>query len=45
MDMCMYMQNTLTAFQLLPKLTIAAIRGPALGGGAELVTAADFRFG
>lgn len=42
--MCMYMQNTLTLFQLLPMITVAAVKGNALGGGAEITTAADFRY-
>lgn len=42
-NMCMYMQNTLTLFQLLPSITVAVIKGGALGGGAEVVTAADYR--
>ena len=42
-DMCMYMQNTLTMLQRLPMITVAFIEGKALGGGAELITACDFR--
>nr|XP_039263882.1 ethylmalonyl-CoA decarboxylase-like [Styela clava] len=42
-NMCMYMQNTMTLFQLLPCITVAAIKGGALGGGAEVATAADYR--
>ena len=43
--MCMYMQNTLTMIQRLPMITVAFIEGKAYGGGAELITACDFRFG
>lgn len=42
--MCMYMQNTLTELQRLPLITVAFIEGKALGGGAELATACDFRY-
>ena len=43
--MSMYMQNTLTLLQRVPLITVAYIEGKALGGGAELITACDFRFG
>ncbi|XP_053317163.1 ethylmalonyl-CoA decarboxylase isoform X2 [Spea bombifrons] len=41
--MCMLMQNTLTRLQRLPLISAALIQGKALGGGAELCTACDFR--
>ncbi|XP_075059136.1 ethylmalonyl-CoA decarboxylase isoform X2 [Mixophyes fleayi] len=41
--MCMLMQNTLTRLQRLPLISVALIQGKALGGGAELCTACDFR--
>ncbi|XP_076805928.1 ethylmalonyl-CoA decarboxylase-like [Clavelina lepadiformis] len=41
--MCMYMQNTLTLLHQLPLLTVAFVEGKAIGGGAELLTACDFR--
>ncbi|XP_077782145.1 ethylmalonyl-CoA decarboxylase isoform X1 [Podarcis muralis] len=43
MDMCMFMQNTLTRLMRLPLITVALVQGKALGGGAELTTACDFR--
>ncbi|NP_001292041.2 ethylmalonyl-CoA decarboxylase isoform 3 [Gallus gallus] len=43
MNMCMFMQNTLTRLMRLPLISIALIQGKALGGGAELTTACDFR--
>ncbi|KAG8447685.1 hypothetical protein GDO86_014985 [Hymenochirus boettgeri] len=43
MMMCMLMQNTLTRLQRLPLISLAFIQGKALGGGAELSTACDFR--
>ncbi|XP_063773369.1 ethylmalonyl-CoA decarboxylase [Pseudophryne corroboree] len=43
MMMCMLMQNTLTRLQRLPLISVAVIQGKALGGGAELCTACDFR--
>ncbi|KAE8602387.1 hypothetical protein XENTR_v10013971 [Xenopus tropicalis] len=43
MMMCMLMQNTLTRLQRLPLISVALIQGKALGGGAELCTACDFR--
>ncbi|XP_039603758.1 ethylmalonyl-CoA decarboxylase [Polypterus senegalus] len=43
MKMCMFMQNTLTNLMRLPLISVALIEGKALGGGAELCTAYDFR--
>ncbi|NWJ03478.1 ECHD1 decarboxylase, partial [Crypturellus undulatus] len=43
MNMCMFMQNTLTRLVRLPLISVALIQGKALGGGAELTTACDFR--
>uniref|UniRef100_A0A8D0GPB6 Ethylmalonyl-CoA decarboxylase n=1 Tax=Sphenodon punctatus TaxID=8508 RepID=A0A8D0GPB6_SPHPU len=43
MNMCMFMQNTLTRLMRLPLITVALIQGKALGGGSELTTACDFR--
>ncbi|KAM5163518.1 ethylmalonyl-CoA decarboxylase isoform 2-T2 [Mantella aurantiaca] len=43
MLMCMFMQNTLTRLQRLPLISVALVQGKALGGGAELCTACDFR--
>ncbi|XP_021246517.1 ethylmalonyl-CoA decarboxylase isoform X1 [Numida meleagris] len=43
MNMCMFMQNTLTRLMRLPLISIALVQGKALGGGAELTTACDFR--
>ncbi|XP_007897448.1 ethylmalonyl-CoA decarboxylase [Callorhinchus milii] len=43
MTMCMFMQNTLTRLQRLPLISVALVQGVALGGGAELTTACDFR--
>ncbi|XP_008831806.1 ethylmalonyl-CoA decarboxylase [Nannospalax galili] len=39
----MFMQNTLTRFTRLPLISVALIQGWAMGGGAELTTACDFR--
>ncbi|MCA1841280.1 MAG: enoyl-CoA hydratase/isomerase family protein [Actinomycetota bacterium] len=39
-----YLQDTFTALAEMPKVTIAAINGYALGGGCELAMTADFRF-
>jgi len=41
--MCQFMQDTLYRFSQLPLISIAVIQGMALGGGAELATACDFR--
>ncbi|KAJ7377855.1 enoyl CoA hydratase domain-containing protein 1 [Desmophyllum pertusum] len=41
--MCAFMQRTLTRLGRLPLVSVAAIEGRALGGGAELATACDFR--
>lgn len=38
-----YMQDTLTRLFRLPLVTLAVIEGRALGGGAELACACDFR--
>ncbi|XP_077018957.1 ethylmalonyl-CoA decarboxylase [Tamandua tetradactyla] len=43
MALCMLMQNTLTRFMRLPLISVALVQGWALGGGAELTTACDFR--
>ncbi|KAM6994623.1 ethylmalonyl-CoA decarboxylase isoform 1-T2 [Tautogolabrus adspersus] len=43
MKMCMFMQNTLTRLLRLPLISVALVEGRALGGGAELITACDFR--
>ncbi|XP_045567565.1 ethylmalonyl-CoA decarboxylase isoform X3 [Salmo salar] len=43
MKMCMFMQNVLTRLLRLPLLSVALVEGSALGGGAELTTACDFR--
>ncbi|HLF70372.1 MAG TPA: enoyl-CoA hydratase-related protein [Actinomycetota bacterium] len=39
-----YLQDTFSALAEMPKVTIAAINGFALGGGCELALTADFRF-
>nr|CAB3263872.1 ethylmalonyl-CoA decarboxylase-like [Phallusia mammillata] len=41
--LCMYMHNTMHALQHLPQITLAHVEGNAMGGGAELMTACDFR--
>ncbi|XP_058422316.1 ethylmalonyl-CoA decarboxylase [Diceros bicornis minor] len=41
--LCMFMQNTLTRLMRLPLVSVALVEGWALGGGAELTTACDFR--
>ncbi|XP_043920005.1 ethylmalonyl-CoA decarboxylase [Protopterus annectens] len=43
MEMCMFMQNVLTRLMRLPLISVAVVQGKALGGGAELTTACDFR--
>ncbi|XP_056142779.1 ethylmalonyl-CoA decarboxylase [Lampris incognitus] len=43
MKMCMFMQNVLTRLLRLPLISVAVVEGRALGGGAELTTACDFR--
>ncbi|NXH99290.1 ECHD1 decarboxylase, partial [Pachycephala philippinensis] len=43
MNMCMFMQNTLTRLTRLPLISVALVQGKAFGGGAELTTACDFR--
>ncbi|NWT70907.1 ECHD1 decarboxylase, partial [Prunella himalayana] len=43
MNMCMFMQNTLTRLMRLPLISVALVQGKAFGGGAELTTACDFR--
>ncbi|KAG7475713.1 ethylmalonyl-CoA decarboxylase [Solea senegalensis] len=43
MKMSMFMQNTLTRLLRLPLISVALVEGRALGGGAELTTACDFR--
>ncbi|KAM3613868.1 uncharacterized protein V6R79_006226 [Siganus canaliculatus] len=43
MKMCMFMQNTLTRLVRLPLISVALVEGRALGGGAELTIACDFR--
>ncbi|XP_047453666.1 ethylmalonyl-CoA decarboxylase isoform X1 [Mugil cephalus] len=43
MKMCMFMQNALTRLLRLPLISVAVVEGRALGGGAELTTACDFR--
>ncbi|GCB71372.1 hypothetical protein scyTo_0005919 [Scyliorhinus torazame] len=40
---CMFMQNTLTRLLRLPLVSVALVQGKALGGGAEVTTACDFR--
>ncbi|XP_061185548.1 ethylmalonyl-CoA decarboxylase-like [Saccostrea echinata] len=41
--MCTHMQGTLTKLKNLPLISVALICGMAVGGGAELCTACDFR--
>ncbi|XP_030640374.1 ethylmalonyl-CoA decarboxylase [Chanos chanos] len=43
MKMCLFMQNSLTRLLRLPLISVALVEGMALGGGAELTTACDFR--
>ncbi|XP_070556464.1 ethylmalonyl-CoA decarboxylase-like [Ptychodera flava] len=42
-QMTLFMQNTLNRLMRLPLVSVAAIHGKALGGGAEIATACDFR--
>lgn len=42
-QMSALMQSTLTRFSNLPMITAVLVEGRAIGGGAELTTAADFR--
>ncbi|XP_052825233.1 ethylmalonyl-CoA decarboxylase isoform X1 [Octopus bimaculoides] len=42
-EMSSLMQNALTKLSRLPLISVALIEGVALGGGAELTTACDFR--
>jgi len=42
-DMCELMQNTTSRIFDLPMVSVAAVSGHALGGGAELTTCCDFR--
>ncbi|KAM9005995.1 ethylmalonyl-CoA decarboxylase isoform X2 [Sarcophilus harrisii] len=42
-QLCMFMQNTLTRFMRLPLISVALVQGRAMGGGAEFTTACDFR--
>lgn len=41
--MATFMHHILTHFYRLPLLTVALVQGKAIGGGAELTTACDFR--
>lgn len=41
--MCSYLQDLMTRFSNLPLISVAMIPGIAVGGGAELTTACDFR--
>ncbi|KAK2844267.1 hypothetical protein Q5P01_010926 [Channa striata] len=43
MQMCMFMQVALTRLLRLPLVSVALVEGRALGGGAEITTACDFR--
>eukprot|EP00903_Cladosiphon_okamuranus_P016899 g15579.t1 len=42
-NMCALMTDTLTRLRRLPFISVAAVDGAAIGGGAELCTACDFR--
>lgn len=42
-EMCDYMQDATSRLFNLPLVSVAAISGHAVGGGAELTTACDFR--
>ncbi|KAF2357185.1 Crotonase superfamily [Trinorchestia longiramus] len=41
--MCTLMQDTTTRLHRLPLVSVSIVHGRAIGGGAELVTATDFR--
>jgi ethylmalonyl-CoA/methylmalonyl-CoA decarboxylase len=41
--MCALMQDTMTRFRALPMISMAAVHGVAMGGGAELTLWCDFR--
>ncbi|CAM9474246.1 unnamed protein product [Discosporangium mesarthrocarpum] len=41
--MCAFMTDVLTRIRRLPLISVAAIEGAAVGGGAELTTCCDFR--
>lgn len=41
--MAILMHETLTRLHQLPLISVALVQGKALGGGAELATACDFR--
>ncbi|XP_030852585.1 ethylmalonyl-CoA decarboxylase-like [Strongylocentrotus purpuratus] len=41
--MCLFMQSTLGRLRHLPLISVAHVHGQAVGGGAELSTACDFR--
>eukprot|EP01063_Lacrimia_lanifica_P036512 TRINITY_DN7268_c0_g1_i1.p1 TRINITY_DN7268_c0_g1~~TRINITY_DN7268_c0_g1_i1.p1 ORF type:complete len:345 (+),score=135.33 TRINITY_DN7268_c0_g1_i1:73-1107(+) len=43
LKMCRYMQTLLLELHNLPCISVAAIEGAAVGGGAELALACDFR--
>jgi enoyl-CoA hydratase/carnithine racemase len=43
MDMCILMQSTLHKLRSLPLVSLAEIRGGAVGGGTELALACDIR--
>ncbi|CAH1782242.1 unnamed protein product, partial [Owenia fusiformis] len=42
-QMCKFMQEVTTRLHNLPLVSVALVQGKALGGGAELTTACDFR--
>ncbi|KAL4236297.1 enoyl CoA hydratase domain-containing protein 1 [Mactra antiquata] len=42
-DMCKFMHHVTTRLYNLPLISVALVDGYALGGGAELITACDFR--
>ena len=39
-----HMQETTSRLRALPLVSVAALEGVAIGGGAEMSTATDFRF-